>query len=86
MTKIITISDEKVFEFYCPGCKVGHQFNSRWQFNGDVEKPTISPSVLLTGGSDPNYRCHSFIKEGKIQFLDDCSHELKGQTVDLPDF
>lgn len=29
------------------------------------------------------YRCHSFITEGKIQFLSDCSHSLAGQTVDM---
>ncbi len=29
--------------------------------------------------------CHSFVTDGKIQFLSDCSHELAGQTVDLPD-
>jgi hypothetical protein len=28
--------------------------------------------------------CHSFVTDGKIQFLSDCSHELAGQTVDLP--
>lgn len=27
--------------------------------------------------------CHLFIKEGRIQFLNDCTHELKGQTVDM---
>lgn len=31
-------------------------------------------------------RCHSFVTNGKIQFLPDCSHALAGQTVDLPDF
>lgn len=31
-------------------------------------------------------RCHSFIREGKIQFLADCSHALAGKTVDLPDY
>lgn len=30
--------------------------------------------------------CHSFVTDGKIQFLDDCTHALAGQTVDLPDF
>jgi len=30
------------------------------------------------------YRCHSFVKNGQIQFLDDCSHALAGQTVPLP--
>jgi hypothetical protein len=30
-------------------------------------------------------RCHSFVTDGRIQFLGDCTHELAGQTVDLPD-
>lgn len=30
--------------------------------------------------------CHSFVTDGKIQFLDDCTHALAGQTVPLPDF
>lgn len=29
-------------------------------------------------------RCHSFITDGQIQFLEDCSHELAGKTVPLP--
>lgn len=28
--------------------------------------------------------CHSFVREGQIQFLGDCSHNLAGQTVDIP--
>jgi hypothetical protein len=31
-------------------------------------------------------RCHSYVTDGKIQFLDDCTHDLKGQTVDLPEW
>lgn len=29
------------------------------------------------------YVCHSFIKDGQIQFLGDCTHHLKNQTVPL---
>lgn len=29
--------------------------------------------------------CHSFVTDGRIQFLSDCTHPLAGQTVDLPD-
>lgn len=29
--------------------------------------------------------CHSFIRDGRIQFLDDCTHALAGTTVDLPE-
>lgn len=31
------------------------------------------------------YRCHSYITNGQIQFLSDCTHKLAGQTVPLPD-
>ncbi|KMO34765.1 ammonia monooxygenase [Methylobacterium variabile] len=30
--------------------------------------------------------CHSFVTDGQIQFLGDCTHALAGQTVPLPDF
>lgn len=30
--------------------------------------------------------CHSFVTKGKIKFLDDCTHKLKGQTVQLPEW
>lgn len=42
--------------------------------------------------SDPEYYdetgcyvCHSFVTDGKIQFLGDCTHKLAGQTVELPE-
>ena len=31
-------------------------------------------------------QCHSFVTDGQIQFLSDCTHELAGQTVPLPVF
>ena len=68
--------------FYCPGCDGPHALNTnRWTWNGDCDKPTFSPSVLVTGGGT---RCHSYLREGRIEFLGDCAHALAGQTVDLP--
>lgn len=82
-----------------------------WGWNGDVDKPTFTPSVLVRSGhyashakpedhcwckhnaehpDDPiSFKCgicHSFVTAGRIQFLNDCTHELAGQTVDLPDW
>lgn len=71
-----------------------------WGFNNDYDEPTFSPSYLTWADPNPKavpehdpkgkyrngFRCHSFIHLGKIQFLDDCTHELKGQTVELPDW
>jgi len=93
MPKFHKIEGEKesLYIFHCPGCKYGHHVRYKgpepvWQVSGvEEDKPTVSPS-LLVWQSRPEHRCHSFVREGKIQFLDDCHHELKGQTVELTDF
>lgn len=79
--------------FFCPGCKQPHAIkksngtNGGWDFNGDKIKPTFAPSVLVRYGSGPtDDRCHSFVRQGTIQFLTDCSHNLAGHTVPLPDW
>lgn len=84
--------------FYCPGCKCSHgvwtsrpnSTGAKWGFNGDLEKPTFSPSILITyeeiGGGLPKDRpavCHSFVRDGRIEFLGDCTHELAGQAVEM---
>jgi len=89
MAKIRTMiyTDGETHHLYrCPGCGYEHAFSSSvHKYNGDVDKPTITPSLLHS--NPQNYRtCHSFITDGKIQFLGDCWHELKGQTVELPDY
>jgi hypothetical protein len=79
-------ADDGRLLFYCPGCKQYHAFDDRWTFNGDYEKPTFSPSLLIRAPymeNVENYRCHSFVREGKIQFLSDCTHDLAGQTVKM---
>lgn len=87
---------DEQYMFYCPGCEVGHYVGFSWEFNNDFEKPTFKPSILVTWPANPEAteefkewrterRCHTFITDGKIQFLDDCTHKLKGKTVELPE-
>lgn len=73
-------------QYHCPGCGYAHAFSpSVHKWNGDRERPTVSPSLLHS--NPQNYHtCHSYMTDGKIQFLGDCWHELKGQTVELPEF
>lgn len=33
----------------------------------------------------PDRVCHSFVTDGRIQYLPDCTHALAGQTIDLPE-
>jgi hypothetical protein len=79
--------------FECPGCESLHVVyvagtgHPVWSFNENVEHPTISPSVLVSWTEfDTPKTCHSFIKDGMIQFLGDCTHKLAGQTVQIPDW
>lgn len=73
--------------FNCPACGYAHVFDGRWKFNGDVEKPTFSPSLLVHANQNASRpRCHSHVADGKIAYCADSEHAMKGQTVDLPDF
>lgn len=82
------------YRFDCPGCHEPHVVQTSgdhaWGFNGDVDKPTFSPSVLIQwrdhdGVAVAEHRCHFFIRDGRIEFCSDSGHELAGQIVDLPD-
>jgi hypothetical protein len=77
--------------FICPGCGYSHSFrvnakdSPNWTWNGSMERPTFSPS-LLVNKSTAEQRCHSYVKDGRIEFLGDCHHSLAGQTVELEDW
>lgn len=77
---------------FCPGCKYGHMFylgketgRPKWTWNGNLDKPSFYPS-MLAWKDDPTKRCHSFVEDGNIRFLNDCFHELKNKTVALEPF
>jgi hypothetical protein len=73
------------YHYMCPGCGYIHALSPDvHKFNGDLDKPTFSPSLLQN--FSPERICHSFIADGRIQFLGDCWHQLKGQTVELPEY
>ncbi len=114
--KLFESNGIQYIKFDCPGCKdtnvIGvkgdSSFEPIWNFNGDTEKPTISPSILARTGhfarhfnkdnetcwcdynkeNEPSsfscYICHSYVTNGVIEFLGDCTHDLKGQRVELP--
>lgn len=76
---------------------IGNGSGPRWDWNGSVENPTFAPSILVTWSEpsdnpeefddpakDAHKVCHSFVTDGRIQFLSDCTHSLAGQTVEIP--
>lgn len=77
--------------FWCPGCNSAHRVVTEgagsWAWDGNAINPTLSPSVLVHGGErGSDSVCHSFVRRGVIEFLGDCTHELRGQHVPLPDW
>ena len=96
MSKVRNLEGNPGKIFFCPGCNSAHVFNSseiRWTYNENPDAPTISPSLLVTydgpdagQGDAPPRVCHSFVKDGMIQFLGDCTHQLAGQTVPIPEW
>ena len=96
MAKLHLLTDtpeETRYVFFCPGCECGHWVRTRgpspcWTWNGDVERPTFSPSLLSRRTSEHprDFNCHAFVRDGRIEFLTDCDHLLSGQTVDLPEW
>lgn len=91
---------------WCPGCEEVHGIRVEstsndvpmWHFDGNYEKPTFAPSILVfvdddeddNGNPLPAPRrvtlCHYFIRNGMIDFCGDSPHALSGQTVELPDW
>lgn len=79
------------YVFLCPACAYGHGIwttnpnmnGDKWFFDGNFEAPSIKPSIMI---QDRDTICHSFVKAGRIEFLGDCTHSLKGKTVELPEF
>lgn len=90
--------------FWCPACDHAHHVKvegpGAWEFNNDLLRPTLSPSILVQGkywkgkgDADPldplnwpEVHCHSFLRNGNIEYCSDSKHALAGQTVPLPIF
>ncbi|MCY2967027.1 MAG: DUF6527 family protein [Planctomycetota bacterium] len=79
--------------FWCPGCDAMMTVcPKRWSWNGDVDRPTLSPSILQTIGPYPEGSkragqkdvCHCFVRDGNIEFCGDCTHDKRG-TMPLPE-
>lgn len=62
-----------------------------WTWDGNEQAPTLSPSILTkssyyTGKDTPprKFICHSYLRNGVWEYLDDSTHSLKGQHVPTP--
>lgn len=75
--------------WYCQGCKHAHSVHidgkggeqRNWAFTGTPDEPTLHPSlrVFMTVNGKDVTLCHNFVRQGKVEYLDDSTgHKLRG--------
>lgn len=83
--------------FWCPGCDEPHHAPGLrdpkgwfvvWQ---GVDQPSAQPSykhqwTVLEGGVEVSKCCHYVLTAGVLHFQTDCTHHLKGKSVQAPDW
>ena len=77
--------------FDCPGCGWPHRIpvvttqervaNTTWHWNGSLEEPTCTPSLLIKGEGV----CHFWPRDGVLDFCADSTHQLAGRQFPLPE-
>lgn len=87
--------DRALLGYWCQGCDCLHVVNveagsdrPRWDWNGNVDKPTLSPSIRTfwqrTGEAEQTH-CHHFLRGGVIKYLSDsAAHDVRGHHELLP--
>jgi len=99
MPRAVLKSGDTCVSIFCPGCGHPHTLPIRekvgdrpsWLFDGNFDLPTLQPSIHVNppGGqhhSKTHPICHSFVRAGRIEYLNDSTHGLSGQTIDLPEY
>jgi hypothetical protein len=95
---------EGCYFHWCPACQELHPLPDSWQFNGNLESPTFTPSFKHSGfqrvfvngawtgewvrdinGNTIPFVCHYVLTAGVLNFCGDCTHELAGKSVPMPD-
>lgn len=93
--KLGKVKDQPGFyTFYCKACKHHHavwtqeyqQNHPFWHWNGSMESPTFWDSLkIVSQNKGVETICHFFIENGHIRYLNDCTHDLHNQIVEMED-
>ncbi|HRQ87340.1 MAG TPA: DUF6527 family protein [Bacteroidia bacterium] len=75
--------------YLCPACDGSHAVSvfgtknhcgASWDWNGDYQHPTISPSIKATAPG--GYCCHHFVRDGRMEVCGDSSKNA-GRTLPM---
>jgi hypothetical protein len=53
-----------------------------WKVTQLPKGPSVNPSIRVRS----IHLCHVFIREGKVQYLSDCTHSYAGKTIPLQEW
>ena len=75
----------KGYSVDCPGCKMTHHISNDWNFNGNMNKPTFTPSVSVSWNTKDGkpHKCHFHITDGIFKFDKDCTHDYAQQSIPM---
>src|SRR6185312_17056024 len=65
------------YAHWCPGCGEVHTIFDNWGFNGNVEIPTFTPSVKVTGKRkeyDADGKWTGWTRDANGNAIDHCCH------------
>jgi len=72
--------------WWCPGCDKYHVVSpEKHSWNGSMDKPSFSPSLLCNPPDHNPPLCHSWMTDGVIKYLSDCEHSLANKEIEIPD-
>lgn len=83
--------------FMCPGCMnfggsglhmlaVNTEVKQpSWTWDGNLDAPTLTPSILTKSGYGKEFICHSYLTAGVFKFLGDCTHGFANKEIPIPD-
>ncbi|MCD9188250.1 MAG: hypothetical protein LUM44_17675 [Pyrinomonadaceae bacterium] len=57
--------DIEQWVFQCVGCECLHGFTRQWTFNGNMQKPTVMPSIIVRGTEGITDDEHKRIMDGE---------------------
>lgn len=81
--KFPCILEKRILPVILQGKREG---TNNWTWNGDVNFPTLRPSILTRNHIDELIVvCHSFVNDGIVEFLSDSTHDKSGMKISLLD-
>ena len=90
---VMVMGERTGYVFFCPGCERNHFFPTtvsdaegrRWIFNGDVVRPSFTPAQRMEYEYEDRRSdvCHLWVSHGMLDFLDDCTHRLRGKIIPM---